>query len=161
MPQEVKKIQYTTIGLNFLPNGQNLGKSVHTATKGSFVNLKGIVMELFSRRRWATRSAQQSNIHGQLPWVCHKHKSLPLGAIQPSSPTKELHGRIKSQSPEPEFEVEVLYVQNLFPSSLARCARSFNLSQPKQLAEEKLHWGSYSDALFEKRLPSYLPSTCT
>ena len=43
---------------------------------------------------------QQSNLRGTLPcmfWiffsVCQKHNSLPLGPIQPSSPsTKELHG---------------------------------------------------------------------
>ena len=29
----------------------------------------------------------------RLFWVCHKHNRLPLGPIQPSSPsTKELHG---------------------------------------------------------------------
>ena len=57
-------------------------------------------MELFSRRRWTTGSAQQSNIYGMMPficwiifWVCHKHNSFPFGPIQPSSPfNKELHG---------------------------------------------------------------------
>ena len=59
--------------------------------------LKGLFtlsMELFSRRRWTTVSAQQSNMNGMMPclcWifrVCHKHNSL---LIKPSSPsTKEL-----------------------------------------------------------------------
>ena len=58
-------------------------------------------MEPFSRRRWATGSAQQSSNNGIMPcmwciifWVLHKHHSFTLGPIQPSSPnTKELHGR--------------------------------------------------------------------
>ena len=62
-------------------------------------NSKGLSMELFSRRRWATGSAQQSNNFGIMPcmcciifWVYHKHNSFLLGLIQPSSPnTKELH----------------------------------------------------------------------
>ena len=57
-------------------------------------------MELFSRRRWTTGSAKQSNMYGIMPcmcciifWVCHKHNRLPLEPIQPSSPsTKQLHG---------------------------------------------------------------------
>ena len=48
---------------------------------------------------------QQSNLRGTLPcmfWiffsVCQKHNSLPLGPIQPSSPsTKELHGAARSK----------------------------------------------------------------
>ena len=51
--------------------------------------------------RWSTESAQQSNMYGMLPYMCcrifgilYKHSSLPVGSIQPSSPsTKQLHGQ--------------------------------------------------------------------
>ena len=57
-----------------------------------------MAMELFSRWRWTSISAYRSNKYGMLPSMsfiifcfCHKHNSLPLGLIQPSSPsTKEL-----------------------------------------------------------------------
>ena len=49
---------------------------------------------LFSRLRWTTGSAQQSNNYGNMPcmcyvqfWVLHKHNSFLIGPIQPSSPT--------------------------------------------------------------------------
>ena len=61
-------------------------------------------LELFSRRGWTTVSAQQSNLYGMMPYMgCiifflggaggwHKHNSLRLAPIQPSSPSyKELH----------------------------------------------------------------------
>ena len=56
-------------------------------------------MELFSRRRWTTGSTQQSNRYGILPSMCfiiflirQKTQQLTTWPIQPSSPTKELHG---------------------------------------------------------------------
>ena len=55
-------------------------------------------MELFSRRRWTTGLAQQSNMYGNVLHLLHYFggfdtSSLPLGPIQPSSHTsKELHG---------------------------------------------------------------------
>ena len=46
-------------------------------------------MELFSRRRWATGSVQ--HVQHNSFWVCHKHNSLLLGPIQPSSPSANEH----------------------------------------------------------------------
>ena len=53
-----------------------------------------LAMEVFSRRRWTTVLAQQSNMNGMMPciyWIIfgvwHKHNSLQLGPMQPSSPT--------------------------------------------------------------------------
>ena len=65
------------------------------------MTLVGLARELF-RRRWTTMLGQKSNKHGMLPCmycikflVWHKCNSLPLGPIQPSSPsTKELHGLV-------------------------------------------------------------------
>ena len=60
-------------------------------------NWKNPGMELFSSRRWATGSAQQSNNYGIMPCMCciiflGLTNSFLLGPIQPSSPTgKELH----------------------------------------------------------------------
>ena len=62
-------------------------------------------MELFCRRIWTAGSTQQSNMYGWLPClcsriflVCHKHNSLPLWPMQPSSRlTKELHGSNQAQ----------------------------------------------------------------
>ena len=60
---------------------------------------KDLALELFSRRRWATGSAQQSNNCEIMPCICciiflglTQTQQLLLGPIQPSSPTiKELH----------------------------------------------------------------------
>ena len=57
-------------------------------------------MELLSKRRWTTGSAQQSTymeiyIIFFLGGGWHKHNSFLLGLIQPTSPsTKELHARV-------------------------------------------------------------------
>ena len=57
-------------------------------------------MELCSKRRWTTGSAQQSNMCVIIPCMCsiflgawHKHNSFLLGQIQPwCASNKELHG---------------------------------------------------------------------
>ena len=57
-------------------------------------------MELFSKRRWPSGLAQQSNMYWIMPCMCciifwarYKHNRFLLGLIQPSSPSiKELHG---------------------------------------------------------------------
>ena len=76
-------------------------------------------MELFSVRRWTTGLAQQSNMCGMLPcmyciicWVWHKHNSLPLGPIKPSSPfSKELDGGCSKWTDEESFDVCVRQTQ--------------------------------------------------
>ena len=64
-----------------------LGRCKHIKHFKSYKNigffdsaLYGTTMELFSRKRWTTGSAQQSNMYGMLPYmcsiiilVCHKH----------------------------------------------------------------------------------------
>ena len=58
-----------------------------------------LTMELFSRRRWTTGSAQQSYVNGMIPCmcciiflVCQIHNNFPLGPIQSSSLSiKEFH----------------------------------------------------------------------
>ena len=50
-------------------------------------------MELFNRMRWT--SMEWCNACALEPFsICHRHNSLPLGPIQPSSPSaKKLHGQ--------------------------------------------------------------------
>ena len=66
----------------------------YTTTNFHLLLLKSLGMELLSRRRWTNGSAQKSDmcvLHIFL--FFHKHNSLPLEPIYPSSPyTKELHG---------------------------------------------------------------------
>ena len=59
-------------------------------------------MEFFSRRKWTTGAVQHSNMDEILLGMCckfffrfvQKHNSLPLGPIQPSTPSiKDLHGQ--------------------------------------------------------------------
>ena len=83
---------------------QELSKITRSGHTGRYNITKSMTkthsrMELFSRRRWTTGLAQQSNMYGIMPcmWclifgVWHKHKSFPLGLMLPLSPTtKELH----------------------------------------------------------------------
>ena len=65
----------------------------YKASSPSTKELNGHTMELFSRNRWTTGSAQESIGYVKLQSICHNHNSIPLGPIEPSSSSaKELHG---------------------------------------------------------------------
>ena len=65
----------------------------YEASSPSTKELNGHTMELFSRNRWTTGSAQESIGYVKLQSICHNHNSIPLGPIEPSSSSaKELHG---------------------------------------------------------------------
>ena len=65
----------------------------YKASSPSTKELNGHTMELFSRNRWTTGSAQESIGYVKLQSICHNHNSIPLGPIEPSSSyAKELHG---------------------------------------------------------------------
>ena len=66
--------------------------------------------------------------------VCHKHNSLPLGLIQPSSPsTKELHGQTVSTWSWLASEVSIQFTAR--PIGIVRCLKFYYINQATAITQ--------------------------
>ena len=89
-------------GFKKLPEVQKIAQSGHTYFVAVCIRSVALVMtsrgmELFSRKNRPNSQTRMEYCHVSAAYfvrICHKHNSLPLEPIQPSSPsTKELQGR--------------------------------------------------------------------